>query len=66
MGKKKRMQTIEGMCDFCKKPCMPLTSSRNKDASEWYCEPCHKSYYMKAEMVEHLLEEEVKKIQGRR
>lgn len=47
------METVEGtcmngprMCDECQKPCQPLVSKTRPQSSEWYCEPCHRSYPM--------------------
>lgn len=33
-------------CDECDKVCAPINIHSAPEQSEWYCEPCHKSYPM--------------------
>jgi hypothetical protein len=39
----------DGTCTECNGACQPLTSNTKPEASEWYCDKCHKSYNMSEE-----------------
>jgi hypothetical protein len=42
-------------CSVCHKTMMPIACSTNPEASEWYCEKCHKSKPMDSEMAAYCI-----------
>jgi hypothetical protein len=53
--RRKEMEFSPKVCDECKKLCVPLSTSSGT-SDEWYCRNCHKSYSMKREVAEYVLE----------
>lgn len=42
------------MCEVCKGTTQLLVSKENPEASEWYCEKCHKSYPVSEQDLQQL------------
>lgn len=43
-------------CKVCKGTCQAIPCKSNPEASEWYCEKCHKSYSMTEEQIEFFMQ----------